>query len=115
MYIYTFFLKVMQVFASFCKSVQNFATLPSLFFPFLVGTAFAFGWTPCIGPVLGSILTMAAVETSIAQVTDRFNLSNGEQPIALALEIIQVIEQLDDLASGPTVAPLVGRNDKLFA
>jgi|TARA_B100001029_G_C14979989_1_gene405422 Cytochrome c biogenesis protein len=39
----------------------------NLFFPFLVGTAFAFGWTPCIGPVLGSILTLAAVETSITQ------------------------------------------------
>ena len=39
----------------------------NLFFPFLVGTAFAFGWTPCIGPVLGSILTLSAVETSIAQ------------------------------------------------
>ncbi len=39
----------------------------NLFFPFLVGTAFAFGWTPCIGPVLGSILTIAAVETSITQ------------------------------------------------
>ena len=39
----------------------------NLFFPFLVGTAFAFGWTPCIGPVLGSILTLAAVDTSIAQ------------------------------------------------
>ena len=39
----------------------------NLFFPFLVGTAFAFGWTPCIGQVLGSILTLAAVETSIAQ------------------------------------------------
>ena len=24
-------------------------------FPLLVGAAFAFGWTPCIGPVLGSI------------------------------------------------------------
>ena len=39
----------------------------NLFFPFLVGCAFAFGWTPCIGPVLGSILTLAAVETSIFQ------------------------------------------------
>ncbi len=39
----------------------------NLFFPFLVGAAFAFGWTPCIGPVLGSILTLAAVETSIVQ------------------------------------------------
>ena len=36
-------------------------------FPLLVGAAFAFGWTPCIGPVLGSILTLAAIETSIAQ------------------------------------------------
>ena len=39
----------------------------NLFFPFLVGAAFAFGWTPCIGPVLGSILTLAAVEKSIVQ------------------------------------------------
>jgi len=39
----------------------------NLFFPFIVGAAFAFGWTPCIGPVLGSILTLAAIEKSIAQ------------------------------------------------
>ncbi len=36
-------------------------------FPFLVGTAFAFGWTPCIGPVLGSILALSASEASISK------------------------------------------------
>ena len=33
--------------------------------PILVGMAFAFGWTPCIGPILGSILVLAATEESI--------------------------------------------------
>ena len=37
----------------------------SLAFPFLVGAAFGFGWTPCIGPILGSILTLAAIEGNI--------------------------------------------------
>lgn len=30
----------------------------------LLGIAFGFGWTPCIGPILGSILTVAATSTS---------------------------------------------------
>ena len=30
----------------------------------LVGIAFAFGWTPCIGPILGGILAVAGSETS---------------------------------------------------
>ncbi len=30
-----------------------------------VGMAFAFGWTPCIGPILGSILLLASTEESI--------------------------------------------------
>ena len=37
----------------------------SLTFPLLVGAAFGFGWTPCIGPILGSILTLAALEENI--------------------------------------------------
>jgi len=31
----------------------------------LIGAGFALGWTPCIGPVLGSILTLAAVESTV--------------------------------------------------
>ena len=33
--------------------------------PILIGMAFAFGWTPCIGPILGSILVLAATEENI--------------------------------------------------
>jgi cytochrome c-type biogenesis protein len=34
---------------------------------FLVGFAFAFGWTPCIGPVLAGILTIAASEDTVTK------------------------------------------------
>ena len=37
----------------------------SFYSPILIGMAFAFGWTPCIGPILGSILVLAATEESI--------------------------------------------------
>lgn len=36
---------------------------------YVLGLAFAFGWTPCIGPVLGAILSMAAQEGSVARGT----------------------------------------------
>ena len=38
---------------------------PSNFGSILIGMAFGFGWTPCIGPILGSILALAAMEESI--------------------------------------------------
>ncbi len=36
-------------------------------FVFIIGMAFAFGWTPCIGPILGSILALAATEENITK------------------------------------------------
>ena len=36
-----------------------------LYSPILIGMAFAFGWTPCIGPILGSILVLASTEESL--------------------------------------------------
>ncbi len=32
---------------------------------FVLGVAFGFGWTPCIGPILGAILTVSAVQSSL--------------------------------------------------
>ena len=37
----------------------------SFYSPILIGMAFAFGWTPCIGPILGSILVLASTEESL--------------------------------------------------
>ena len=37
----------------------------NFFSPILIGMAFAFGWTPCIGPILGSILVLASTEDSL--------------------------------------------------
>src|SRR5207237_9168646 len=34
---------------------------------FVVGFAFAFGWTPCIGPILATILTFAAEQDTVAK------------------------------------------------
>ena len=34
---------------------------------FLAGSAFGFGWTPCVGPILAVILTFAAAESTVAK------------------------------------------------
>ena len=41
----------------------------SAFGAYILGLAFAFGWTPCIGPQLGAILSLAASEASITRGT----------------------------------------------
>jgi cytochrome c-type biogenesis protein len=41
----------------------------SAFGAYVLGLAFAFGWTPCIGPQLGAILSLAASEADVARGT----------------------------------------------
>lgn len=36
---------------------------------YLIGVAFAFGWAPCVGPVLGAILTVSAVAATVSSGT----------------------------------------------
>ncbi len=46
----------------------HFRHRPARFFgPFLVGLAFAFGWTPCIGPVLSAILIYSGSQETVWQ------------------------------------------------
>ncbi len=41
----------------------------NVFGAYVLGLAFAFGWTPCIGPILGAILSIAASEANVARGT----------------------------------------------
>jgi len=55
-----FFLVILKVPFLDIERKLNFDKLQNLsFFPLLIGMAFAFGWSPCIGPILGSVLAIA--------------------------------------------------------
>ena len=51
-------------FLNFEKKIYT-KTNSNIWFSFVVGMAFGFGWTPCIGPILGSILALASTEETI--------------------------------------------------
>ena len=47
--------------------LQTQSTQPGIWSGFLLGFAFAFGWTPCIGPILATVLALAAASDTIAR------------------------------------------------
>jgi cytochrome c-type biogenesis protein len=47
--------------------LRSTSTKPGLVSGFFLGFAFAFGWTPCIGPILASVLALAAASDTIAR------------------------------------------------
>lgn len=49
------------------KRVSAGLIAPGYIGSFLMGLAFAFGWTPCIGPILAGILALAATQETVAQ------------------------------------------------
>lgn len=53
-------------FLNFEKRIET-KTNNNFYSPILIGMAFAFGWTPCIGPILGSILVLAATEENLTR------------------------------------------------
>ncbi len=86
---------------------------------YILGLAFAFGWTPCIGPVLGSILTMSAARATLSQgmiLLSLYSLGLGLPFLAAALftdgllarlRVLGGIGRSLQIASGAVVA-LVG-------
>jgi cytochrome c-type biogenesis protein len=62
----------------------------SLWGAYLMGLAFAFGWTPCIGPILAAILAIAASEATVAKGAGMlavYSLGLGVPFIAAALAV----------------------------
>jgi cytochrome c-type biogenesis protein len=46
---------------------RNLGGQPGIVSGFLMGFAFAFGWTPCIGPILGAVLALAATQETVTR------------------------------------------------
>ncbi len=47
--------------------LRNTNSKPGILSGFLLGFAFAFGWTPCIGPILSAVLVLAAASDTVAR------------------------------------------------
>jgi cytochrome c-type biogenesis protein len=58
-------LKISALYAD--KRMHSVGTGKSAWGSFLVGFAFAFGWTPCIGPILAAILAIAASQGTVSK------------------------------------------------
>jgi len=53
-------------FLNYEKRIQS-EKKSGIFSSIFIGMAFGFGWTPCIGPILGSILALASTEESLSK------------------------------------------------
>ena len=67
---------------------------------YLLGLAFGFGWTPCIGPVLGAILTVSAVSASASNgitLLSAYSLGLGMPFLATAVFTGAVLKRLKSI------------------
>ncbi len=78
---------------------------------FLLGVAFAFGWAPCIGPVLATILTAAAATETViwgAILLTMYSLGLGVPFVFLALGMPQRRETGHEEQRGPQHHSAIG-------
>lgn len=75
------------------------------------GATFAFGWTPCVGPLLGSILTLAASTTTVGQGTfllSVFSLGLAAPFLIIALSLSSAANYIAKLSKYLNVISLIG-------
>ena len=63
---------------------------------YVMGLAFAFGWTPCIGPILAAILSIAAAESTVARGAGLLAVYSGGLGIPFLVAALMV-EQFSSL------------------
>jgi cytochrome c-type biogenesis protein len=63
--------------ANFGSTDKQKSFFMKLVAPFVLGLSFALGWTPCVGPILGSILTFSAQDGSAVLLMSMFALGLG--------------------------------------
>jgi cytochrome c-type biogenesis protein len=61
------FLGAFQIGAMLREKRVEIAKPPGLLGSYLMGLAFAFGWTPCIGPILAAILAVASARETVGE------------------------------------------------
>jgi cytochrome c-type biogenesis protein len=61
------FLGLFRLTAMLREARIDVAKPPGLWSAYLMGLAFAFGWTPCIGPILAAILAVAGAQETVAR------------------------------------------------
>jgi len=78
---------------------------------YVIGIAFGFGWTPCIGPILGAILTASAVSATVSQGVLLLSLYS----LGLGLPFIAAAAFTDGLLARLRVLGHIGRSLQLAA
>jgi cytochrome c-type biogenesis protein len=81
------------------------------FSSFAFGSAFAFGWTPCVGPVLGALLTLAATSTTVGQgafLLAIFSLGLATPFLIIAATISSASSYLNKITKYLSVVSIIG-------
>lgn len=78
---------------------------------FVLGSAFGLGWTPCVGPILGSILTLAAASATAVQgaaLLAVFSLGLAAPFLAIALSVGSAAAYLKKAAKYLNIVSVIG-------
>lgn len=78
---------------------------------FIFGATFAFGWTPCVGPILGTMLLLVSTQGTVLQgalLLSVFSLGLGLPFLAVALGISHALEYIKKITPFLHVISIIG-------